>query len=168
MLKSTREDIAYVTPDDAANADGRISEYSYFVEGNQVVKSVNTYDVLKRISQKAVTLNAKSISKVFAYDKTRLSEYNDAFGQTSLGEYHLTYDQLGRISGQERRIAGSVHTFTYVYDIYGQLIRENNPDVNRTFAYSYDSIGNITSVKEYPYTLDTLPTNASSTKSLYL
>ena len=165
VLKSTREDIAYVTPDDAANADDRISEYSYFVEENQVVKSVNTYDVLKRTSQKAVTLNAKSISKVFAYDKTRLSEYNDAFGQTSLGEYHLTYDQLGRISGQERRIAGSVHTFTYVYDIYGQLIRENNPDVNRTFAYSYDSIGNITSVKEYPYTLDTLPTNASSTKS---
>ena len=165
VLKSTREDIAYVTPDDAANADGRISEYSYFVEGNQVVKSVNTYDVLKRISQKAVTLNAKSISKVFAYDKTRLSEYNDAFGQTSLGEYHLTYDQLGRISGQERRIAGSVHTFTYVYDIYGQLIRENNPDLNKSFVYSYDSIGNITSVKEYPYTLGTLPANASSTKS---
>ena len=165
VLKSTREDIAYVTPDDAANADGRISEYSYFVEGNQVVKSVNTYDVLKRISQKAVTLNAKSISKVFAYDKTRLSEYNDAFGQTSLGEYHLTYNQLGRISGQERRIAGSVHTFTYVYDIYGQLIRENNPDLNKSFVYSYDSIGNITSVKEYPYTLGTLPANASSTKS---
>ena len=34
----------------------------------------------------------------------------------------------------------------------GQLIRENNKSLDKTFVYCYDGIGNITSVKEYSYT----------------
>ena len=34
----------------------------------------------------------------------------------------------------------------------GQLIRENNKPLDKTFVYCYDGIGNITSVKEYSYT----------------
>lgn len=34
----------------------------------------------------------------------------------------------------------------------GQLIRENNKALDKTFIYCYDGIGNITSVKEYSYT----------------
>lgn len=32
---------------------------------------------------------------------------------------------------------------TYEYDEYGQIIRENNKVLNKTFVYGYDSIGNI-------------------------
>ena len=40
---------------------------------------------------------------------------------------------------------------------FGQLIRENNKALDKTFIYCYDNIGNITSVKTYAYTTDATP-----------
>lgn len=37
---------------------------------------------------------------------------------------------------------------TYVYDGFGQLVRENNKALDKTYIYSYNEIGNITVVKE--------------------
>ena len=45
---------------------------------------------------------------------------------------------------------------TYTYDDYGQLIRENNSPLDKTFIYEYNDIGNIVSVKEYDYTTEAL------------
>ena len=41
-----------------------------------------------------------------------------------------------------------------LYDSFGQLTRENNKILDKTLIYSYDSIGNITSVKTYNYTTE--------------
>ena len=41
-----------------------------------------------------------------------------------------------------------------LFDSYGQLIRENNKSLDKTFIYSYNGIGNITDVKSYAYTVD--------------
>ena len=41
---------------------------------------------------------------------------------------------------------------TYVYDSFGQLTRENNKTLDKTFVYSYNGIGNIANVKTYAYT----------------
>ncbi len=41
---------------------------------------------------------------------------------------------------------------SYVYDSFGQLIRENNKALDKTFIYGYNEIGNITSAKAYAYT----------------
>ena len=49
----------------------------------------------------------------------------------------------------ECRVCG---TLFYVYAPLGQLIRENNKALDKTYIYSYNEIGNITSVKEYSYT----------------
>ena len=49
--------------------------------------------------------------------------------------------------------------------IYGQLVRENNKALDKTFVYSYNGIGNISSVKEYAYTTEATPSGTASTKS---
>ena len=41
---------------------------------------------------------------------------------------------------------------TYIYNDYGELIRENNAKNNKTILYSYNDIGNIIKVQEYNYT----------------
>ena len=41
---------------------------------------------------------------------------------------------------------------TFVYDDLGQLIRENNGRLNRTYVYTYDNAGNLTKKEEYVYT----------------
>ena len=41
---------------------------------------------------------------------------------------------------------------TYIYNDYGELIRENNDKNNKTILYSYNDIGNIIKVQEYNYT----------------
>ena len=40
----------------------------------------------------------------------------------------------------------------YIYDSFGQLIRENNKSLDKTFVYEYNEIGNITAAKTYAYT----------------
>ena len=39
-----------------------------------------------------------------------------------------------------------------LYDSFGQLVRENNKALDKTFVYSYNGIGNIANVKTYAYT----------------
>ena len=53
----------------------------------------------------------------------------------------------------------------YIYDSFGQLIRENNKALDKTFVYEYNEIGGISSVKEYAYTTGDIPSTATSTKS---
>ena len=43
------------------------------------------------------------------------------------------------------------------------MIREDNSILNKTFVFEYDNGGNIVSKKEYPYTLNELPQNATTT-----
>ena len=50
-------------------------------------------------------------------------------------------------------------------DYFGQLIRENNEVLDKTFVYSYNGIGNITSVKTYAYTTAATPSGTPTTTS---
>ena len=50
-----------------------------------------------------------------------------------------------------------------VHDSFGQLIRENNQALDKTFIYSYNEIGNITSVSQYAYTTDATPSGTPTT-----
>ena len=53
-----------------------------------------------------------------------------------------------------------------LFFIYGQLTREDNAALDKTFIYSYNEIGNITSVKTYAYAeAGTTPTGSYTTKS---
>ena len=54
---------------------------------------------------------------------------------------------------------------TYAYDSLGRLIRENNQELGKTYAYTYNATGNITSKKTYAYTTGSLPSSASATET---
>ena len=53
----------------------------------------------------------------------------------------------------------------YAYDDMGQLIREDNPYLGKTYVYTYDNAGNRTSKTTYAYTTGTLGT-ATATQTL--
>ena len=58
-----------------------------------------------------------------------------------------------------------MYTF-YTYDTYGQLIRENNKSLDKTYVYEYNESGNIIGAKAYSYTTGALDgVNPTSTDS---
>ena len=52
--------------------------------------------------------------------------------------------------------ASGTNQTKYYYDSLSQLVREDNPYVNKTYTYEYDGNGNIKSKKTYAYTTGTL------------
>ena len=148
--------IAYATNTDSPLADNRILSYQCYDNGTLKSRSVNGYDNLKRLTSKNVTMNQQNIyfEKSFTYEGSRISKAEEYYSTRNVGTDEYEYDEHGRITE---------HTFTsdnrsdckqYYYDSFGQLIRENNQGLDKTFVYVYDSIGNVTSVKEYDYTTE--------------
>ena len=75
--------------------------------------------------------------------------------------YTYTYDSNGNIT----RITDQSGKVTrYTYDKLGQLTREDNPYLNKTYVYTYDNAGNRLSKKTYAYTTGT-PGNETATES---
>ena len=77
--------------------------------------------------------------------------------------YAYTYDNNGNILS----VGDGTSTTSYVYDNVGQLIRENNQAANKTWVWTYDDAGNITSKTEYGYTTGTLGTALSTVAYYY-
>ena len=67
--------------------------------------------------------------------------------------YNYSYDNLGNITEVKQ---GSTLLASYEYDDLGQLIRENNDEVEKTWVYSYDERGNIVSRETYNHTIGSL------------
>jgi len=55
-----------------------------------------------------------------------------------------TYDKLGRIE-----TINNGKMIKYYYDELGQVIREDNGELGKTIAYTYDKSGNILKTTEY-------------------
>ena len=156
---SVTSDITYEIAPESPLADNRIKNYSYKVNGVEKVNTLNVYDEFKRIKNKKHTLGGKLFAKGIYYDNTRVCRVVDNLSEDVLYEY----DNMGRIvciSDNELIIDGvpvsdGKHV-TYTYDDYGQLIREDNSPLDKTFVYEYNNVGNIVSVKEYDYTTEAL------------
>ena len=156
-LSASIEEISYVTDYSDPFADGRVAQYTY-TSGNNVLNTTNTYDSYKRISRKIHALSGRVFSSTLQYENTRIKKEINSVGGTT--EYE--YDACGRITSVKENNKLS----TYQYDKIGQLIRENNKHLDKTFIYSYNEIGNITSVKTYAYAeAGTAPTGSYTTKS---
>ena len=69
---------------------------------------------------------------------------SDNFGYAA----YLAYDDMGRIS----QIDADSKIANYYFDQYGQLFREDNQALAKTFVYVYNNDGNLTGVKEYGFT----------------
>ena len=63
--------------------------------------------------------------------------------------YQFSYDASGNIVSI---VCNDVVYYSYEYDDIGQLVREDNRPLGKTFVYEYDNAGNITKKTEYAYT----------------
>ncbi len=152
-------DITYVKAAADPKADSRVSNYSFKINGTQKAKTVNTYDTYKRVTKKTYTVGSKTFTKEIVYDKTKVNKVIDSVGGTTQYEY----DSMGRIS-KEKDSSGNILR-SYHYDTYGQLIRENNKSLDKTFVFEYDNNNKgITKVKEYAYTTNSTPTGTATEK----
>ena len=88
-------------------------------------------------------------------------------------EYLYEYDDNGNITKISLKALNDLNIETvteiqsYVYDNVGQLVRENNAELNKTFIYVYDNGGNIVRKSEYAYSTGDLGDALSTVNYTY-
>lgn len=137
-------------------------------------------DDFSRLSSRAVSINNSHgllYSYIYCNNSSQTNEmvnevtYSETSNGSPTGNYEKDiyyYDSMGNITAIIRNSSSgqTPYLFNYVYDEFGRLIRENNSLLNRSFTYSYDAIGNITSKQEYYFSLDSL-SNPISSRTYY-
>ena len=119
-----------------------------------------TYDEYGRITGRRSATAYDVLTESFAYRSVssaaltgQISSHTLQYGNGQQSVFSYQYDQKGNIVS-----AGQT---TYVYDSQGQLVRENNQGVGKTWTYQYDNAGNIVYKREYAYTTGELGTPIS-------
>ena len=144
---------------------GNLSSMIFDTAGNQELVAIGiTYDDMNRVGTRTLELETAAgdmVTYQVSYDYTeradadqityeagRVSNYTSTIGTTAT-EYIISYDANGNISG----IRSGLSPYRYEYDALDQLIREDNPYLNKTYTYEYDTAGNLVSKKTYAYTV---------------
>lgn len=165
---------------DYASSEGTVQKwshnysYTYYDDGriryNNVTTDITsgkidyTYDTYNRLTTKVynfyLSKNTSSkytntVSYTFVNNANNTSALVESFtskvNSNTATTDTFTYDRNGNIT----KIVSSSGTETrFVYDKLGQLLREDNSAMNRTYVYSYDNAGNITSKKTYALTAE--------------
>ena len=164
--KTVTGTIGYVKAVDDPAPDHRVANYDYKIAGDKSCYTMNAYDTFKRLVRKETFLEYDNVTreftqkftKRFTYTGTRLTEVTETAPEGIIGKNVYTYDAMGRIATDTyTSIYADDDYRRYTYDQYGQLVREDNKKLAKTYLYCYNEIGNLTSVKAYAYTLsDTL------------
>jgi len=142
--------------------DGNVELYEV-KSGNVSYVFGPTYDSLNRIDSRTASLVTSSgtLTNTVDYEFTangtntslQISKYISTIGSATT-TYQYVYDANGNIT-HINDANGNIHC-RYTYDDLGQLIREDNSALNKSFTYTYDLAGNITSRKTYAFTTGTL------------
>ena len=167
------------------DANGNLAAMAVY-EGGRLVKTAYAYDQDDRESQVSIgTVKRETIYDAFG----RADELRWLAGSTVKYRTSYIYDDSSatRRHGlvrelHNRKEGGSDQVTKYEYDsrcnitkitlpdntiiMYGydsrnQLVRENNQARNRTYVYTYDLGGNMTSRKEYLFTAGSIPSTAT-------
>lgn len=168
----------YVAYGNYYNEDDTLMAYSIgFFDHYGKYRISYTYDDFNRLSKKDVEIN--ELKPELNNDKGVLSTIEYAYktenGVTSalieeylttvyyktgsdhlvsaIEQWNYVYDSVGNIIAVKNDDA---EVMSYEYDSLGQLTRENNALLGKTYTYSYDNYGNLTSVKTYNYTTGAL------------
>lgn len=164
-------------------------EYTYYNTGTTSVHEYFNYDddSLKRLNNIELVIGTLSLTQLFVYDDAKVDSsmgnattriYSIIYQKNddSLYEYQYTYDENHNITKVEVKDFDSsipVDLYYYVYDGFNQLIRENVyvnimrvGQFSKTYVYDYDTQGNITNIKEYNYTLGTVPVTPLNEKRM--
>ena len=127
-----------------------------------------TVDNLGRLTNNTISLN-DSLSFAYGYTYTETAtttsgqistvtvQGTDEEGNITNSTYTYTYDGMGNITTIVKAVAGADdEEYRYYYDSQGQLIRENNSVIGRTYIYAYDNAGNLLRKEEYAYSEDVM------------
>ncbi|MBQ1261273.1 MAG: hypothetical protein IIX96_04605, partial [Clostridia bacterium] len=117
--------------------DTRPSTLSY-KSGTVEAKTAFTYDTYKRVKKKSYTVGGKGFTKTITYNGAQISKIADSVGGTT----NYSYDNMGRVTNINREST----PITFKYDTYGQLIRENNKPLDKTFIYEYNNNGSLVKI----------------------
>ena len=160
---------------DSSTNIGELNEFTVYQPGlNGNAEISYTYDDFYRLKNK--TLNAAgafSITTGYTFrgtsykTSTLVSSYTSTVSGASgtvVTSYSYTYDVDGNIT---RIVDGSNKQITYVYDDLGQLLRENNQILGKTYVYTYDNGGNRKSKKTYAYTTANSLSSLTYTEETY-
>lgn len=140
------------------NDDNSVQEYSIQIPDLFFVTLGYTYDVLNRITEKTVAAEGFSSKENYTYKPlggmttNQVGTFTSTIGNSST-TYSYAYDTEGNIT---HITDGNGNVTCYDYDNLGQLIREDNPYLGKSYTYSYDYAGNRTSKRTYTYTTGSL------------
>jgi len=161
QLKGIRETIGdrtcttAVTYDD----DGRVATYRKYNS-----RVTYTYESRGRLSTMVTNHtygDGKDIlTETYSYRNPatgKTSAQVSEFHTKSIGDYDVTYEYTYDANGNILSAYDGTYRTRYEYDTAGQLLRENNYQAGKTWIYTYDDAGNITSKSTYAYTLDEDP-----------
>jgi RHS repeat-associated protein len=132
------------------------SSYTYNADNQPATVSADgkthsyTYDLLGRLS--GTSLNTTTPYTTALTYKTHPSTGSSSHVLNSYRGGSTTTTYQVDANGNITELSDGTHTYTYVYDDFNQLIRENNPLLNKSITYQYDVGGNLEEVKEYAYT----------------
>ena len=120
------------------------------------------YDDLLRLDEKIFTISGSNTftnTVDYTYNdignalSSQVKTYSTQIGSNTATKYTYTYDSNGNIT-QIVDLANNVTQ--YHYDDLGQLVREDNPYLNKSYVFTYDNNGNRTSRKIYAYSIGAL------------
>ena len=136
------------------------------------------YDSFDRVSEKHIYMHSNANSAIFFDNDVAYSYKSNSSGSNTSGlvetystkvnsydtvSYTFTYDDNGNIT---KILYNNGEEINYAYDDLGQLIREDNEPLYRTYVFTYDDAGNILSTKTYYLTTSSVtPTNLLSTET---
>ena len=145
--------------------EGKLTRYKVS-EGNTSYSFMPSYDDFGRVDYKMNVLQTSSgaLSSMMDYEystneqytrweSTQVSKYVWSLG-SNISEYNYVYDDNGNII--QIKDDDGVIQHRYEYDILGQLVREDNRPLGKSYVYIYDYAGNRTVKREGAFTLGTV------------
>ena len=160
---------------DSSTNIGELNEFTVYQPGLNGNSEISyTYDEFYRLKNK--TLNAAgafSITTGYTFrgtsykTSTLVSSYTSTVSGASgtvVTSYSYTYDVDGNIT---QIVDGNGKKISYKYDDLGQLLRENNQILGKTYVYTYDNGGNRKSKKTYAYTTANSLSSLTYTEETY-
>ena len=137
---------------------GQLDQYYIDYAGNMAYIDYAIDDFGRLYKKEYFLGNSFEHRMIYRYDYpgySQLAQHTNVVyvtSRTNTGEsktYEYTYNDQNNIS---KIVYDDTDTVRYSYDDLGQLLREDNELLGKTYLYTYDYAGNITSKKVYAWT----------------
>ena len=134
---------------------------------NEIAEITYNYDSWDRLTTKNIAFSGTTNTVSYTYNEQSMlvTQYTTSVGAASK-TYKYTYDDAN-VNITEVRDANNNLLQKYTYDSLDRLIREDNSQAGKTYAFTYDNNGNILSEKVYEYTTGNLDSITPTSTRIY-